>query len=225
MPVFLSEDDRYFQDAYQGIRPLGVYRRVRAYAGPPQYHRRAGLDAADRLSLDGGRVRLDGTPFGGPSSIPARWTSCSAAASAACPTAPWTSASRPTAWTWYQTHGTVNYTVSEDFTRITEFKYFSGQEIPNATTIVKEYSRAYTGKNGEIPYYAIINPGKQRPYQQYKALGTAIPASTCWAVWPSISTTIWTPLWGALSWPTGCSTETPKELSQYGKLITFAVPC
>ena len=70
---------------------------------------------------------------------------------------------------WYQTHGTVNYTVDEDYTRITEFKYFSGQELPDRTTIVKEYSRAYTGAADETPYYAIINPENNALYERYRA--------------------------------------------------------
>ena len=56
---------------------------------------------------------------------------------------------------FYQSHGVVNYTVSEDFTRITEFKYLSGQLDAKDTTIVKEYPMPYQGKDGEIPYYAI----------------------------------------------------------------------
>ena len=39
----------------------------------------------------------------------------------------------------------VNYTVSEDFTRITEFKYLTRQKDTDGTTIVKEYPFAYTG--------------------------------------------------------------------------------
>lgn len=35
-----------------------------------------------------------------------------------------------------------NYTVSEDYTRITEFKYLTGQDI-SGTTIVKEYPEVY----------------------------------------------------------------------------------
>ena len=35
---------------------------------------------------------------------------------------------------------------------------------------VKEYSRAYTGAEGEIPYYAIINPENNALYEKYRAL-------------------------------------------------------
>jgi UDP-galactopyranose mutase len=64
----------------------------------------------------------------------------------------------------------VNYTVSEDYTRITEFKYLTGQRDAKGTTIVKEYPFAYTGAEGEIPYYAILNDENQALYEKYKAL-------------------------------------------------------
>ena len=70
----------------------------------------------------------------------------------------------------YQGHSVVNYTVSEDFTRITEFKYLTNQQDANGTTIVKEYPFAYTGAEGEIPYYAILNDENEALYQKYKAL-------------------------------------------------------
>ena len=37
----------------------------------------------------------------------------------------------------YQGHSVVNYTVSEDYTRITEFKFLTGQKNTDGTTIVK----------------------------------------------------------------------------------------
>ena len=76
---------------------------------------------------------------------------------------------------YFQTHGTVNYTVDEPYTRITEFKHLTGQEKPGATTIMKEYSRAYTGADGEIPYYAIINPANNALYAKYKAEADKFP--------------------------------------------------
>ena len=74
----------------------------------------------------------------------------------------------------YQGHSVVNYTVSEDFTRITEFKYLTGQKAPG-TTIVREYPFAYTGAEGEIPYYSISNEDNWKLYEQYKDLIAGIP--------------------------------------------------
>lgn len=67
----------------------------------------------------------------------------------------------------FQGRSVVNYTVSEPYTRITEFKYLTGQKDAKGTTIVKEYPFAYTGAEGEIPYYAIINEENQALYQKY----------------------------------------------------------
>ena len=68
----------------------------------------------------------------------------------------------------------VNYTVSEEFTRITEFKHLTGQKA-EGTTIVKEYPFAYTGAEGEIPYYAILNEENLALYQRYAALAEKFP--------------------------------------------------
>lgn len=40
----------------------------------------------------------------------------------------------------------------------------------SGTTIVKEYPFAYTGAEGEIPYYAILNAENQALYEKYKKL-------------------------------------------------------
>ena len=74
--------------------------------------------------------------------------------------------------TWYQPASVVNYTTSEKFTRITEFKYLSNQDIPNRTTILKEYPLSYTEKNYQkaTPYYPIQNEENIQKYLRYKDL-------------------------------------------------------
>ena len=64
--------------------------------------------------------------------------------------------------------GTVNYTTSEDFTRITEFKNMTGQVVPGKTTIMREYSKAYTPGSGETPYYAILEDENLELYRAYR---------------------------------------------------------
>ena len=44
-----------------------------------------------------------------------------------------------------------------------------------ADTIVKEYPFAYTGAEGEIPYYAILEPKNQELYEKYHALAGGLP--------------------------------------------------
>lgn len=65
----------------------------------------------------------------------------------------------------YQSKGVVNYTVSEDYTRITEFKYLTGQVI-DGTTIIKEYPEVYKD-NRQVPYYAILNSENIAMHQKY----------------------------------------------------------
>ena len=69
----------------------------------------------------------------------------------------------------------MNYTVSEDFTRITEFQYLTGQTECDGTTIVREYPFAYSGAAGEIPYYAILNAENEALYEKYRGLTAGLP--------------------------------------------------
>lgn len=64
----------------------------------------------------------------------------------------------------YQDWGTINYPLSQQYTRITEFKKLTGQRH-HKTTIVFEYSRA----EGD-PYYPIPRKENQELYNKYKAL-------------------------------------------------------
>ncbi len=75
---------------------------------------------------------------------------------------------------YFQPCGTVNYTVTEDFTRITEFKHLTGQKAPQ-TTIMREYSLAYEDPQTQIPYYAIINDENREHYNRYLRLTESLP--------------------------------------------------
>jgi UDP-galactopyranose mutase len=75
----------------------------------------------------------------------------------------------------FQGRSVVNYTVSEDFTRITEFKFLTGQQDADGTTIVREYPFAYTGAEGETPYYAILEEQNEKLYEQYRKLTEGYP--------------------------------------------------
>ncbi len=66
----------------------------------------------------------------------------------------------------YQENSVINYPNEFDFTRIVEYKYFTGQVHPK-TTISKEYSVDYeAGKND--PYYPVPNPRNQEIFMKYQ---------------------------------------------------------
>ncbi len=175
VPVFLSRDDRYFQDSYQGIPAEGYTALFERLLDHPNITVELGVDAASRLVLEGGAVILDGAPFTGPVVYTGAADELFSCRYGRLPYRTLDFQFETHNTQWYQTHGTVNYTVSEDYTRITEFKYFSGQTLPDTTTIVKEYSRAYTGAEGETPYYAIINAENNNLYGRYRALADGLP--------------------------------------------------
>lgn len=158
VPVFLSRDDRYFQDAYQGMPLKGYTPMFERMLDHPNIQVRLNADARELLGRTDGPFIYTGQAdelfdfkFG---PLPYRTLDFQF---------------ETLRQDFFQTHGTVNYTVDEDFTRITEFKHLTGQELPGVTTIMKEYSRAYTGDAQETPYYAIINPENNALYAKYRA--------------------------------------------------------
>lgn len=69
----------------------------------------------------------------------------------------------------HQPQAVINYPNEHLYTRVTEFKYLTGQEHPK-TSIVYEYPKA----EGD-PYYPVPRPENAELYKQYKALADATP--------------------------------------------------
>ncbi len=183
VPVFLSRDPRYFQDAYQGMPLEGYTPMFERMLDHPNITVELGVDALKRLELADGVIKLDGEIFDGPviytgqadelfgfrfGPLPYRTLDFQFEIHGRMD-------GNDEDEYFYQSHGTVNYTVDEDFTRITEFKHLTGQKTRWETAIMKEYSRAYTGAEGEIPYYAIINPDNNALYAKYADLAAQYP--------------------------------------------------
>lgn len=183
VPVFLSRDPRYFQDKYQGMPAEGYTPMFEKMLDHPNITLELNTDALNRLKLEDGRILLDGEPFGGTviytgqadelfgfrfGPLPYRTLDFQFEIHGRMD-------GNDEDEYFYQSHGTVNYTVDEDFTRITEFKHLTGQKTRWETAIMKEYSRAYTGAEGEIPYYAIINPENNALYAKYADLAAQYP--------------------------------------------------
>ena len=175
VPVFLSEDCRYFQDEYQGMPLEGYTPLFQSMLDHPNITVELNTDAADRMRLEAGRVYLDGAPFAGTVIYTGAADELFGCKYGRLPyrTLDFVFEIHPA--DFWQSHGTVNYTVDQDYTRITEFKYLTGQELPGVTTIAKEFSRAYTGASDEVPYYAVINPENNALYAKYRAEAERYP--------------------------------------------------
>lgn len=176
VPVVISYDNRYFGDKYQGMPRDGFTPMFEKMLAHPNIEIHTNTNAKDALVISEkeGKVLLEGQEFHGTviytgpvdelfdcrfGRLPYRTLRFD-----------FEHYDKPD----YQGHSVVNYTVSEDYTRITEFKYLTGQKA-DSTTIVKEYPFAYTGAEGEIPYYAIMNEENNALYQKYADLAAQIP--------------------------------------------------
>ena len=175
VPVFLSRDDRYFQDACQGMPLEGYTPMFQKMLDHPNIKVELGADALERLDLSGDVLKVDGVPFEGEVIYTGQADELFRFQYGPLPYRTLDFRFETLEKDDFQGYGTVNYTVDQDYTRITEFKHLTGQVLPGKTTIVKEYSRAYGGILGEIPYYAIINPENNALYGQYKALADRFP--------------------------------------------------
>ena len=176
VPVFLSRDNRYFQDTWQGMPKEGftpLFEKLLDHSG---IEVRLSCPAASVLSFDKelGKVYFEGSEYTGTiiytGAIDELFDCCYGRL-------PYRSLDFVFEYhteEFYQSHGVVNYTVSEDYTRITEFKRLTGQSC-KGTTIIKEYPRAYTGAEGQIPYYAIQNAENQALYEKYCELAARFP--------------------------------------------------
>lgn len=176
VPVLISYDNRYFQDKYQGV-PLngftGMFERMLDHKNITV---KTGTDARKLLEIKEPDIYFEGKPFTGDVIYTGALDELYGCKYGRLPYRSLRFDFEHLAADDFQNgHSVVNYTVSEEFTRITEFKYLTGQKDTNGTTIVREYPFAYTGCEQEIPYYAVINPENEALYGKYKDLAAQIP--------------------------------------------------
>lgn len=170
VPVVISYDNRYFGDKYQGMPLDGFTPMFEKMLDHKNIEVRLGTDCADVMSFENGVIYFEGKPFEGQFIFTGAIDELFQCRFGRLPYRSLDFKFEHLEQDSFQGHSVVNYTVSEDFTRITEFKYLTGQKDCKGTTIVREYPFAYTGAKEETPYYAILEPKNQALYEQYKAI-------------------------------------------------------
>lgn len=171
VPVLISYDNRYFQDKYQGVPKHGFLKMFVRMLDHENITVQTGMDARELLQFRENEILLDGQKFEGNVIFTGALDELYDCRYGRLPYRSLRFEFEHLAQDDFQNgHSVVNYTVSEDFTRITEFKYLTRQKDADGTTIIREYPFAYTGADGEIPYYAIMNPENEALYQKYKKL-------------------------------------------------------
>lgn len=187
VPVYTGRDNRYFTDTYQGMPLEGYTPLFDALLDHENITVVLGVDACEVLEFVSGGSDADSTSdtaytevkaagkafehpliYTGPLDILAKKRF------GLLPYRSLEFVNKTLPQKHFQPVGTVNYTVSEDYTRITEFTWLTGQDA-ELTTIMEEYSQAFEDKPGQVPYYAILDPANQEAYERYLALFKSLP--------------------------------------------------
>lgn len=167
VPILISYNNRYFQDKYQGLPKESYAAMFQKMLDHKNITVRLSSDGMEYLSFSEDKIFVLGEEFAGEVVYTGALDELCGCKYGRLPYRSLHFQFEHRQEAVFQGRSVVNYTVSEDFTRITEFKYLTGQAVTNGTTIVREYPFAYTGAEGEIPYYAILNEENRALYQKY----------------------------------------------------------
>lgn len=171
VPVILTERDGYFTDEYQAMPQEGYTALFKKMLAHPDIDIRLNTSAKDILKLENGKILFECAEFEGK----VIFTGMTDELFDRCfGSLPYRSLKFDFSYhntDSYQPEAVVNYTVDEDFTRITEFKKMTGQKV-KGTTIMKEYSLKFVPDTELIPYYAILNDENKALYNKYAGLAT-----------------------------------------------------
>lgn len=169
VPVILTETDGYFTDEYQAMPKEGYTKLFDNMLDHEGIEVRLNTAAKDCLKFENGQIYFECIEFGGEviftGMIDELFDRCFGSL-------PYRSLKFDFSYhntNSYQPEAVVNYTVDEDFTRITEFKKMTGQQA-EGTTIMKEYSLDFVPDTELIPYYAILNEENKALYEKYVGL-------------------------------------------------------
>ena len=157
VPVYLSKDNRYFQDKYQGIPLDGYTKVVEKMLDNTNIELKLGVDFKDIDKSEYDRIFYTGPideyfnyKFG---QLPYRSVNFK-----------FETYNKE----YYQSNACVNYPCNYDFTRIHEYKYYLDDKSAK-TVIAKEYSESFElGKNER--YYPIPKDENAKLYNQYLEL-------------------------------------------------------
>lgn len=175
VPVFVSRDDRYFQDTYQAVPKDGYTKMFENILDHPNIHPLLNTDYRDVVSLDAdsGRLTLFGVPYMGEFIFTGMIDELFDFRFGRLPYRSLDFQFETLEQEYFQEVATVNYPNNYDFTRITEFKRIHNQQLKN-TTILREYPRDYLGVDNEAdtPCYPVFkdeNIARCKKYQDAAA--------------------------------------------------------
>lgn len=172
VPVYVSRDDRYFQDTYQGMPSQGYTRMIEKMLSHDNIKIMLQCDCKEIIRLEEDGLKIFDQPFSGTLIFTGKIDEFFQYSFGKL-------SYRSTKFDFqyiqeqmYQPVATVNYPNSYDFTRITEFRHMTGQNNTIGTTILREYPQSYdsdiAGRN--VPMYPVLDKNNEIMYSKYKKL-------------------------------------------------------
>lgn len=170
VPVYISKDNRYFQNKYQGLPKNGYTKLFENMLSNENINVKLGTYFKEVMSFnyDDNKFILFGEEFEGKLIYTGKIDELFNYEFGELPYRSLDFEFENLNQEYYQEVGTVNYPNDYDFTRITEFKHLTGQKI-NDTTIVREYPQEYV-KETNIPYYPIPKKENHDIYKKYRTV-------------------------------------------------------
>ena len=176
VPVVLSYEDGYFSDKHQGMPADGYTALFERMLNHENITVQLSTDILDRLVLaEDGKILWDGAVFPGAVVYTGALEELFGGCYGPLPYRSLRFEHETLETDRFQSHGVVNYTLSEAFTRITEFKHLTGQSVPGRTSILREYPQDYTDAQSTPPYYPIASERCRALYRQYRDLALRCP--------------------------------------------------
>lgn len=170
VPVYVSKDNRYFQDTYQAVPKNGYTKLFENMIDSNNVSLLLNCHYKDILEIDVQRyeIKLLGLPFKGRIIYTGRVDELFDYCNGELPYRSLKFKFENYHQPFFQDCATVNYPNNYDFTRITEFKRITRQEH-DTTSIAREFPEVYDQKHPErcIPYYPVFTECNQKKYMAY----------------------------------------------------------
>lgn len=170
VPVVLGFEDTYFSDKYQRMPKHGYTALFKKMLDHPNITLELGVDGMKRLELsEEGGLKYNGEEISCPVVFTGPIDELCGFRFGELPYRSLKMDFENHFMERYQPAAVVNYPNDQLFTRITEYKHMTGQELPGRTTIMKEYPMKYDrfAPMGNIPYYPINNDETNSLYNRY----------------------------------------------------------
>lgn len=168
VPVYVSHDDRYFQDTYQYMPRNGYTELFKNMLSNKNITVRLNQNCKEVLVFKDGKIYFEGIEFDGKCIYTGALDELFNYELGLLPYRSLEFKFDRLPGT-FQGCGTVNYPTPASvnaFTRITEYKHMMETQ-PEDTTIVYEYPMQYELNKGMIPYYPINNSESSELYNKY----------------------------------------------------------